>query len=129
MTVITYLRATAIAGSNIAFFKHWSNLDDARNNPMYVSISIILDAAHTITTVDFHSDLPADQLTINGQLADGAAVARASRHLDHIRRLASKYWNARIISTSSFAAGRGIASSASGYGAVGDCAGYSTGRS
>ena len=117
-TLVTHPRATAIAGSNIAFVKYWGNLDDALNIPMNGSISMTLDAAHTITTVEFHPDLPADQLTINGQLADRAAVVRASRHLDHIRRLVSKNWNARIISTNSFPTGAGIASSASGFAAL-----------
>jgi diphosphomevalonate decarboxylase len=107
-----------MAGSNIAFVKYWGNLDDALNIPMNGSISMTLDAAHTITTVEFHPDLPADQLTINGQLADREAFARASRHLDHVRRLASKNWNARIVSTNSFPTGAGIASSASGFAAL-----------
>jgi diphosphomevalonate decarboxylase len=89
-TLVTHPRATAIAGSNIAFVKYWGNLDDALNIPMNGSISMTLNAAHTITTVEFHPDLPTDQLTINGQLADRTTTARASRHLDHIRNLAGK---------------------------------------
>ena len=117
-TLVTHPRATAIAGSNIAFVKYWGNLDDALNIPMNGSISMTLDAAHTITTVEFHPDLPADELAINGQLADEAAVKRASAHLDHIRNLARKFWPARIISTNSFPTGAGIASSASGFAAL-----------
>lgn len=117
-TLVTHPRATAIAGSNIAFVKYWGNLDDTLNIPMNGSISMTLDAAHTITTVEFHPDLPADELTINGQLTDGAAVERASAHLDHIRNLARKHWPARIISTNSFPTGAGIASSASGFAAL-----------
>ncbi|NCF65290.1 MAG: diphosphomevalonate decarboxylase [Chloroflexi bacterium] len=117
-TLVTLPRATAIAGSNIAFVKYWGNLDDTLNVPMNGSISMTLDAAHTITTVEFHPDLPADELTINGQPADWAAVKRASAHLDRIRDLARKYWSARIISTNSFPTGAGIASSASGFAAL-----------
>jgi diphosphomevalonate decarboxylase len=79
------------------------------------SISMTLDAAHTITTVEFHLDLPADQLTINDQLAARIAVGRASAHLNHIRELSGKFWPARIVSTHSFPTGAGIASSASGF--------------
>jgi diphosphomevalonate decarboxylase len=115
--LVSHPRATAIAGSNIAFVKYWGNLDDAQNIPMNGSISMTLDAAHTITTVEFHPDLPSDQLTINSQLADRVAVERASAHLDHIRNLARKFWPARIISTNSFPTGAGTASSASGFAA------------
>jgi diphosphomevalonate decarboxylase len=114
----THPKTTAIAGSNIAFVKYWGNLDDKLNIPMNGSISMTLDAAHTLTTVEFHPDLPADQLTINGLLAGRQATARASAFLDHIRQMAGKYWHARIISSNSFPTGAGIASSASGFAAL-----------
>ena len=117
-TFDSHPQATAIAGSNIAFVKYWGNLDDDLNIPMNGSISMTLDAAHTITTVEFHPDLAADQLTINGRLAGRQAEDRASAHLDRIRHLAGKNWPARIISNNSFPTGAGIASSASGFAAL-----------
>lgn len=111
-------KATAIAGSNIAFVKYWGNLNDELRIPMNGSISMTLDAAHTITTVEFSAAYKADELIINEKPADAPAVARASNHLNHIRQLADTTLKARIVSQNSFPTGAGIASSASGFAAL-----------
>lgn len=110
--------ATAIAGSNIAFVKYWGNLDEALRIPMNGSLSMTLDAATTTTTVTFDPALTQDSLQLNGRPADAEATARASQHLDHIRRLAGVELCAAITSQNNFPTGAGIASSASGFAAL-----------
>ncbi len=43
-------KATAVAGSNIAFIKYWGNYDDDLRIPNNGSISMTLDNATTTTT-------------------------------------------------------------------------------
>ena len=86
----TYMKkSTAKAGSNIAFVKYWGNADDELRIPMNGSISMTLDAAQTITTVEFSSELEKDILILNEDDAGERATARASKHLDHLRKLAN----------------------------------------
>jgi diphosphomevalonate decarboxylase len=74
-----------------------------------------LDAAHTITTVEFSAEFERDILILNETDAGEKATARASKHLDHLRGLAGTHLRARIVSSNSFPTGAGIASSASGF--------------
>ncbi len=111
-------KATAQAGSNIAFVKYWGNLDDELRIPMNNSLSMTLDAAFTTTTVTFSDDYAKDNLILNDAPAGEAAAARTARHLDHLRRLAGSNRKARIVSRNSFPTGAGIASSASGFAAL-----------
>lgn len=111
-------KATAVAGSNIAFVKYWGNLDDEWRLPMNGSISMTLDAAHTTTTIEFSPSQRVDRLTLNGKLANQEATVRASKHLDHLRQLAGVETNAKIVSENSFPTGAGVASSAAGFAAL-----------
>ena len=108
-------KSTAKAGSNIAFVKYWGNANDELRIPMNGSISMTLDAAQTITTVEFSADLDRDILVLNEEDAGEKATARASKHLDHLRELAGTDLRARIVSRNTFPTGAGIASSASGF--------------
>ena len=111
-------KATAIAGSNIAFVKYWGNLDPDLRLPLNGSLSMTLDAARTTTTVEFSPALGADELMLNDEPASPAALARASQHLDRIRGLGGVEHRARIASRNTFPADAGIASSASGFAAL-----------
>lgn len=77
-----------------------------------------LDAAHTVTTVEFMPTLDADLLILNEEDAGPKATARAAKHLDHLRKLAGTELKAKVISRNSFPTGAGIASSASGFAAL-----------
>lgn len=112
------MRATAIAGSNIAFIKYWGNLDEDLRIPMNGSISMTLDAANTKTTVEFDSQLSVDQFTLNHRQASAQATARVTKHLDHFRAMAHTDFRASVVSENSFPTGAGIASSASGFAAL-----------
>lgn len=112
-------KATACACSNIALIKYWGNIDDALRLPASGSISMNLDGLFTRTTVTFRDDLAADSAVIDGKpLAEGAALARISRHLDHVRKMANTTLRAEVMSASNFPAGAGIASSASAFAAL-----------
>lgn len=111
-------KATAVAGSNIAFVKYWGNLDDSLRLPMNGSLSMTLDAATTTTTIQFDATYKMDRLTLNNRRADQTATLRASRHLDHLRQIANIDLPAKIVSENSFPTGAGIASSASGFAAL-----------
>ncbi|HET6444583.1 MAG TPA: diphosphomevalonate decarboxylase [candidate division Zixibacteria bacterium] len=112
------MKATAIAGSNIAFIKYWGNQDDDLRIPMNGSISMTLDAAHTTTNVEFNPNLADDSFTLNGSHVNRKATARVSKHLDHIRKIANSNLKAVVSSQNSFPTGAGIASSASGFAAL-----------
>lgn len=111
-------KATAIAGSNIAFVKYWGKLNSELRLPLNGSISMTLDNATTTTTVDFLDYLSADELYLNDTLADETTTARVSKHLDQIRKISNSVLYARISSQNSFPTGAGIASSASSFAAL-----------
>lgn len=112
------MQATANAGANIALIKYWGVRDAALHLPLNDSVSFTLDAARTTTSVTFDPELPADTLEIGATVAAPAALARASRHLDHLRRLAGVETRARMVSENTFPMGAGIASSASAFAAL-----------
>ena len=47
------MKATALAGSNIAFVKYWGALDPEAHLPLNNSISLTLDQANTLVTIEF----------------------------------------------------------------------------
>ena len=50
---LPHYKATARAGSNIAFIKYWGVADQRLNLPLNNSISMTLGALHTTTTVEW----------------------------------------------------------------------------
>jgi diphosphomevalonate decarboxylase len=111
-------KATAIAHPNIAFVKYWGDADDTLNLPTNPSISMNLSDLRTATTVAFGAEMEGDTLVINDVPAGAAALLRVSQHLDRVRALAETRWHARVVSRSNFAAGTGLASSASAFAAL-----------
>lgn len=115
---MTQAMATACACSNIAFIKYWGNRDTSLRLPANGSISMNLDSLQTVTTVRFDAALPTDRLILDGEEQRGEALARVSRHLDHVRALAGIQMRAQVISRNNFPTGAGIASSASAFSAL-----------
>lgn len=111
-------QATACAHPNIALIKYWGDRDNDLRLPANGSISMNLAGLETITTVRFGAEMPEDQLTLNGEPQTAAQSTRVSRHLDHIRRLASTSARAQVVSKNNFPMGTGIASSASAFAAL-----------
>lgn len=112
------MKATAIAGSNIALIKYWGNRDEALRLPMNNSISITLDNAYTTTTVEFDARLKAEEVVINGQPMSGAEKNRVTRFLDALRVRLGFADYARVQSENNFPMASGIASSASAFAAL-----------
>ncbi len=110
--------ASARSYSNIAFIKYWGNRNDVLCLPENGSISMNLAGAETVTTVRFVEALPDDRLILNEQPQSGDTLARVSRHLDNIRRIAGVGLRAEVISRNNFPTGTGIASSASAFAAL-----------
>lgn len=113
-------RATARAGSNIAFVKYWGVRDPALNLPLSNSISMTLADAHTTTTVewDLRGGLASDEVVVDGKRLAGPSAERVTKHLERMRTLARVIYRARVVSQNNFPMGSGIASSASGFAAL-----------
>ncbi len=112
------MKATAIAGANIALIKYWGNRDDALRLPMNGSIALTLDRLTTTTTVAFDGDLERDLIQLDAVEPHHEAHARVATHLDRIRRLAGEERWGRVVSRSNFPSGVGLAASASGFAAL-----------
>lgn len=113
------LRATARAGSNIAFIKYWGVADPSLNLPLTNSISMTLADAYTTTSVEWETRGGfADDITIDDVRLDPRRAERISRHLERMRALANVSYRARVVSRNNFPMASGIASSASGFAAL-----------
>ena len=109
------MKATAQAGSNIAFVKYWGTLDPELHLPLNSSISLTLDQANTLVTIEFspHVSEGQDQIVLEGQPAEGRLRRRVVHFLDHLRRLAGTDQPARVATRSTFPVATGLAASAS----------------
>jgi len=117
------MKATAEAGSNIAFVKYWGVRAQAVRPPglpmpLNPSISMTLRGARTRTTVAFREELREDACVLNGAPAPREALLRVRRVLDEVRRRAGIPCGARVASVNGFPTSAGIASSASGFAAL-----------
>ncbi len=117
MTVRQEFRATARAGSNIAFLKYWGKRDAEYNIPLNDSLSMTLSDAHTTTTVAWDPDLKQDEIYLDGERILDSRGRRISKHLNKLRQAWYPYF-ARVVTLNSFPSGTGIASSASGFAAL-----------
>ena len=114
------LKSTVRSGSNIAFIKYWGVDDPAINLPCNSSISMTLNDAYTLTTVEWDVDgrLTADKIALDGARPNAKSLARLTRHLDRLRTLAGVAYRACVESKNNFPMASGIASSASGFSAL-----------
>lgn len=110
--------ATARACANIALVKYWGKRDAALNLPAAGSLSLTLDALTTVTTVHFDRGLPTDWMTLGGEPAAPAVLARTSAWLDRVRALAGITTRAAVTTVNHFPTASGLASSASAYAAL-----------
>jgi diphosphomevalonate decarboxylase len=110
--------AQARARANIALAKYWGKADAARNLPAVPSISMTLDPLVTETSVEFRSDLPSDEMILNGEPALAAEVTRTTTLLDRVRAESGVTMRARVSSKNHFPTASGLASSASGFAAL-----------
>ena len=113
------IRYSATVPSNIALLKYWGKEDVEKQWPANSSISMTLNQLNTIT----HCSLTvaaASSLRINGvNICEKAQPNhKAWRHLNFLRQRFDRHEPITIESTNSFPTGCGIASSASGLGAL-----------
>jgi diphosphomevalonate decarboxylase len=109
--------------SNIAFVKYWGKLDKVLQWPANDSISMTLSHAKTITSarvLQHHSESAQDIISKDGVLlARGTPGAdKAYRHLDFLREQLGFSAALEIHTKNTFPSECGIASSASGLGAL-----------
>lgn len=109
-------RATAEAGINVALIKYWGKRDAARNLPAVGSLSLTLDQPGTRTTVRFDAARGADRFVLDGVEVD---ATRVSRLLDAVRARAGLDHRAEVVSVNTVPTAAGLASSASGFAALG----------
>jgi diphosphomevalonate decarboxylase len=123
------MKATANAGSNIAFVKYWGVGRGRQNRhlPLNPSVSMTLDVARTTTTVEFLPGLRTDDVRINARPAGPEAAQRVRRVLNRVRHIAGSKRFARVASVNHFPTSAGIASSASGFAALALAAGKAAG--
>ncbi len=110
--------ATAVAHPNIALAKYWGKAEGEGNVPAVPSLSVTLAGMSTTTRIAFDDALGDDVLLLNGVLAEGRPKARATEMLDRVRAAAGIRARAHIASTNDFPTSSGLASSASGFGAL-----------
>ena len=128
---------TAEAPINIAIIKYWGKLDSEQNIPLNDSISLTLssDCMKSVTTVKFNDSLKQDTLTLNGmEYPINKRVEKVLKFVRNLKKtmekdetkktlLKSQEWildcKVEIISRNNFPTAAGLASSASGYAALG----------
>ena len=111
------MKATITACANLALIKYWGNSDDILNLPINDSISVSLEALQTTTTIEF-SENHSDTIELNGQQIDEQGLNRFKQVLDFFRKTTNFNTPVKIISRNNFPTSAGIASSASGFGAL-----------
>ena len=120
-------QATALAHPNIAFIKYWGDKDPVLRIPVNGSLSMNLDCLYSQTTVEFNPDLESDELLIGGRRPAENAIQRVNQFLDYVRLRAGFSTFAKVTSENNFPTGSGIASSASGFAALGLAASFAAG--
>jgi len=107
--------------SNIALVKYWGKRDPERQWPANDSLSMTLNAAKTITTARVGNGAGLDSLRRedqNGKLVAVDQGDKALRHLAFLRRELGMEGALELTTRNTFPTGCGIASSASGLGAL-----------
>ncbi|MEX3489369.1 diphosphomevalonate decarboxylase [Staphylococcus warneri] len=108
----------ARAHTNIALIKYWGKADEKLIIPMNNSLSVSLDKFYTETEVTFDSDYPADQLILNGKVANEKETKKIQSYMDIVREIAGIDLHAQIDSQNFVPTAAGLASSASAYAAL-----------
>jgi diphosphomevalonate decarboxylase len=112
------MKVSATAPANIALVKYWGKRDKQLILPQNSSISMTLDGMKVHTTVEFSPEFKSDNVIINGKSPEGEGLKEVTDFLDTIRTLGGKTERAKIVSTSDFPTGAGLASSAAGLAAL-----------
>lgn len=112
---------TAEVPSNIAFVKYWGKRDTAAQWPANSSLSMTLDKARTVTSARvLGPDATSDKITKDGTLLsrDSHGAEKAYKHLEFLRNATGFSSYLEVVTHNTFPSECGIASSASGLGAL-----------
>ena len=108
---------TARSNVNVALVKYWGKRDPELNLPATGSISLTLDGLSVEAEVGFGDGGP-DEVTIDGEAAQGVERDRVARFLDLVRAQARRDEAARVVTRSRVPRGAGLASSAAAFAAL-----------
>lgn len=110
--------ATARAPANVALVKYFGKRDVDLNLPAAGSLSLTLAPLETMTEVQTDPSLLADEIFMDGEIADPSFSRRVSGFLDLVREMAGTGIYARVRTENNFPTAAGLASSASGFAAL-----------
>ena len=110
--------ATARAPANVALVKYFGKRDVDLNLPAAGSLSLTLAPLETMTEVQTDPSLGADEIFMDGEIADPSFSMRVSGFLDLVREMAGAGIYARVRTENNFPTAAGLASSASGFAAL-----------
>lgn len=113
------MKATAVAHPIQGLIKYHGLKDARLRLPFHDSISVCVDALHTITTVEHSKALEEDLVTINGERASGKDLDRVENVLDKIRSITHHTGCFKVVSKNNITSGKGLGFSASGFAALG----------
>jgi len=113
------MKASAIAHPIQGLIKYHGLADVERRIPFHDSISVCIDALHTITTVELDGSLKDDLVIINGKGISGKDKGRVAVVLDALKDIAGHPDHLRVMSENNLKEGKGLGFSASGFAALG----------
>jgi diphosphomevalonate decarboxylase len=116
------MKATAVAHPIQGLIKYHGLRDVKLRIPFHDSISVCIDALHTVTTVEATQSLKKDLVMINGQRATGKDLERVEIVLNKLRSISGYSECFKIVSQNSITSGKGLGFSASGFAALGTAA-------
>lgn len=112
------MKAKALAFANIALVKYWGKENEQLSIPYNSSLSLTLKEFYTITEVKFSEDLKSDEFYLNNEKRD-KDLEKISKFVDHFRNLKKINTRVKIKSINHVPTAAGLASSASGFAALG----------
>lgn len=110
--------AISRAPANVALVKYFGKRDVDLNLPAAGSLSLTLAPLETTTEVHTDPSLAADEIFMDGEVADPSFSKRVSGFLDLVREMAGARTHARVRTENNFPTAAGLASSASGFAAL-----------
>ena len=121
------MKASAIAHSNIALIKYWGrSLDQSfhLNIPSNDSVSMTKHGIsnnirlQSHTTIDFSDAYEEDTAVLNGNVVTGRSLERIMKVVNPLRKLPNVTFKFKMMSENDYPTQAGLASSASGFGAL-----------
>jgi phosphomevalonate decarboxylase len=113
------MKATAIVHPIQGLVKYHGLKNPKQRIPFHDSISVCIDALHTMTTVEIDNSLKENMIVINEKQVTEQDKRRVEVILDKLKNLAEYLGSFKVVSRNRLKAGKGLGFSASGYAALG----------